>query len=679
REAIATFDDLTVAAAPTLPHVEDFEDGVADFFFPAGGWAVSGGRYEAQPPAGSNAASLLGLSEPLPDEFDLGATVHGLNGGAGYSRNGLLIFDYRGPSDFAYAGGFFGAGEWRMGRYDGTNWSVDASHGEGLSTQQDYVLLLTVRDGRATLSVDGSQKLTHDFGTNLSGGRVGVGTDNAQAQFDDFAVTASADNVGPRVLEVLVVGTAWTGAFTDALAAAGIGGAHGFTVSTGPDQHLALPWTNGDQVTMRFDEAVTVSAGDLSVTHSAGSFGVTGVSYDALTNTATWTLDAALTSDHVQITLADTVTDGATNALDGEWVDGQSTMSGDGTPGGAMSMTLHVQVGSSDRDDATSIYDVSVIRSALGSSAGDAGYSPHADLNGDGTVTSDDFDGLLANQGRSLDTVAGGGAGAMSMTLEGVDQLVTTPSDAPLNGSMDIVVRTADGNPVDLLDYSVRVALTGPAGVSLTGGGAATSNPATTGPNPPGLLNTDGHVDALPQAYYLGTANFDGSVMAVADGSGLVRLDYEVAPGTIGIFTFEIVVSGPADTALVASDESTVALTVNSPQLTVTIPGDTNGDFVVGTDDLGAVLSNFTRNVAPGDLQSGDLTGDGVVGAEDLGLVLSTFADSGTARSTSLATASAAADRARLTRWHGWKATRDRAVAGARFFTLVSRAEGGPL
>ena len=653
REAHATFDDLSVSAGPVVPHVEDFEDGIADFLFANAGWSVTSGRYEARPDAGVDAVSALALSQALPDRFDLGATVRGLTS-AGQSRNGLLVFDYLGPSDFGYAGGFFGAGAWRIGRYDGTTWSVASSHSESLFTDVDYALSLAVRDGVATLSAGGVEKVTHDFGTSLSGGRVGLGTNDAVAEFDDLSLTEVTDDVGPRVVEVLAGGGSWTTGFTDALSASGAGSAHGYRVSTGLEQHRALPWTNVDAVSMRFDEAVTVSAGDLSVTHSSGSYGVTGVTYDPSTHTATWTLDASLSADHVQIMLADSVADAASNALDGEWVDGQSTVSGDGTAGGALSMTLHVQTGSSDQDDATSIYDVSVVRAALGASSGDGAYSPYADLNGDGTVTSDDFDGLLANQGRSLAAVAGGGAGAMSVTLEGSDQLVTTPSGTPSSGSMDIVLRTSDGNPVDLLDYSVRVGLAGASGVTLTGGGEATVSPAATGPNPPGLLNTGGFLDA--PTYYLGTANFAGTVMPVADGSGLIRVNYEVASGALGTWTFEIVVGGPADTALVGADESTVALTVDAPQLTVTIPGDATGDLVVGADDLGAVLGNFTRNVTPGDLRSGDLTGDGVVGTEDLGLVLSTFTNVGVPSS-----ATASAMQSQLSRWHGWKASRNAA------------------
>ncbi|MAE66258.1 MAG: hypothetical protein CMJ18_18460 [Phycisphaeraceae bacterium] len=60
------------------------------------------------------------------------------------------------------------------------------------------------------------------------------------------------------------------------------------------------------------------------------------------------------------------------------------------------------------------------------------------------------------------------------------------------------------------------------------------------------------------------------------------------------------------------------------------MPGDLNGDHVVGADDLALVLSHFGQSVPIGDRSRGDLTGpdgepDGIVGADDLSLVLAHF------------------------------------------------------
>lgn len=55
-------------------------------------------------------------------------------------------------------------------------------------------------------------------------------------------------------------------------------------------------------------------------------------------------------------------------------------------------------------------------------------------------------------------------------------------------------------------------------------------------------------------------------------------------------------------------------------------PADVNGDLVVNTLDLGAVLNNFGASVTTG--TSGDLNNDGVVNTLDLGIVLSHFGSS---------------------------------------------------
>ncbi len=51
------------------------------------------------------------------------------------------------------------------------------------------------------------------------------------------------------------------------------------------------------------------------------------------------------------------------------------------------------------------------------------------------------------------------------------------------------------------------------------------------------------------------------------------------------------------------------------------IPGDLNGDGVVGSADLDIVRAHWGATVSPGDLTQGDATGDGTVGSADLDLV----------------------------------------------------------
>ena len=51
------------------------------------------------------------------------------------------------------------------------------------------------------------------------------------------------------------------------------------------------------------------------------------------------------------------------------------------------------------------------------------------------------------------------------------------------------------------------------------------------------------------------------------------------------------------------------------------VPGDLNGDGMVGGDDLDIVRANWGRSVVAGSLLDGDPSGDGVVGGDDLDIV----------------------------------------------------------
>ncbi|MAE64914.1 MAG: hypothetical protein CMJ18_11650 [Phycisphaeraceae bacterium] len=466
--------------------------------------------------------------------------------------------------------------------------------------------------------------------------------------------TVSVVPLPPRVTSVLIGGTAWTGAFLDALEPAGSGGARGYAIPVGSVAQLdPLPWTDADQVIIRFDEPVNVVQSDLLLRGTLGPDGVEDANDDYafsgfLTETgpagafqAVWTLSSPLATDRLLLVLDDanvTATDSAA-ALDGEWVDGVSQFpSGDLTAGGDFEFRFDAARADVDRDGAATIFDIKPVRDALGASAGDPAYSIFADLDGDAIVDDLDKQPLRADLGRVLPAAAPQRApaqgAAATITLTGQDRVVTTPDFAAGTGSVDIVLDTDDGSSVSLLNYSVRVRLEGPGAgtqVALTGGGQATVSPAATAPDP---LNAGGNTDRLPTEYYHGTVNFTASPFAVDHRDGLIRVDYEIQPGALGVYTFEIVTGQSHDTALIAdATNAAAAFTVTAPRLIVTILGDLDGDFTVGVNDLQIVLANFTRQVPVGDLSQGDVSGpdgilDGIVGSDDLQAILQNFTNS---------------------------------------------------
>ena len=193
RNAVAAFDDLAIRPPPTLPHRENFDAGFAPHFDPtAGNWSVSAqGWYRGSAPPGSHATALLALPEPLPDSYIVRSTARTTDGGGGFWKNMLLVFDHVAPDTFKYAGGFTGSNLWQIGHVIDGAWHTDASGVSAIDPDTDYALQLEVDGGRATLTVDGREQATHVFAGPVNGGRIGVGARNAVALFDDLAVIAA--------------------------------------------------------------------------------------------------------------------------------------------------------------------------------------------------------------------------------------------------------------------------------------------------------------------------------------------------------------------------------------------------------------------------------------------------------------------------------------------------------
>ncbi len=203
-------------------------------------------------------------------------------------------------------------------------------------------------------------------------------------------VTGGADGVAPTVTGVYVSGSLWSPDFLNTIDPAT---GQGYLASNGVDQLLALPWANLDRVSIVFDEDVTVGQNDLVISGVNASYTFSAFSYDSPTRTAMWTLDAPIGVDKLRLDLADTVTDLAGNALDGEWTDGVSTASGNGTTGGSLSMRLNVLPGDTVNSASPIVLgnDLIYVRDRLGETFNDAGFSVWADLNGDGSISNDDL------------------------------------------------------------------------------------------------------------------------------------------------------------------------------------------------------------------------------------------------------------------------------------------------
>jgi len=231
--------------------------------------------------------------------------------------------------------------------------------------------------------------------------------------------SAAVDATPPAVDCVLVASSTWGAAFLAEL------GGVGYALPTGASQLDVLPWLALDQVIIVFSEDALVVQEDLALYGvSVAQYATSGFRYDADSQTATWTLSAPLAADKLLLSLADTVTDAAGNALDGEWADGISMCgSGDGQAGGDFVYRLNVLPGDVDQNGEVRSSDVIKVRRRGNTAWGDPEYSPHSDVDGSGEIRSSDVIKVrrLGNtalpSGEPTPPPAGGGAGDVDALL----------------------------------------------------------------------------------------------------------------------------------------------------------------------------------------------------------------------------------------------------------------------
>jgi hypothetical protein len=167
----------------------------------------------------------------------------------------------------------------------------------------------------------------------------------------------------------------------------------------GPEQLGTLAWNNVDQIRITFSEDVVVDIDDLQLLGVEGSeYAASGFHYDAIAATATWRLAEPLAMDRLVLSLSSEVRDSGFGALlDGEWTDGESTVSGDGHAGGEFNFTMIVLPGDVDQSGTVDRSDAARLIRGLGTSEGASVHQ--GDLDGDGRVGLIDLARLQASLG----------------------------------------------------------------------------------------------------------------------------------------------------------------------------------------------------------------------------------------------------------------------------------------
>ena len=249
------------------------------------------------------------------------------------------------------------------------------------------------------------------FGTNYSsfdfqvvdnGGTANGGVDTDATPNKMSFNVSSTDVTSPTVVGVYVNSTAWSASFRDFVdGITGDGSAIGYRVPTGAGQSAILPWINMNQVIVRFSESVgsSLTASDFAIQAIAGLRAdatpgvipvIQGVTYDNATNTAIITLNTSLdASTFTIVATASGVTDVSGNLLDGDWVNGTSSVSGNGTAGGNLNFTMNILPGDTNRDGFVNSADPALI-SGTTRNIGNPLYNQFFDVDGNGSQNTTD-------------------------------------------------------------------------------------------------------------------------------------------------------------------------------------------------------------------------------------------------------------------------------------------------
>ncbi|TXS95200.1 calcium-binding protein [Parahaliea maris] len=151
---------------------------------------LSSGMLEASPAAqGGEVVGLYPLGTQQPMYTEVLVTINADKDKAGFKSNGYVIFDYRGPEDFKFAGADLATNKLQIGHRDASGWVIDTQVNVQLRANQDFDLTVVLFGTRATAYVDQGINASFDFGEALNNNSMlGLGTDNAIARFDDFQV-----------------------------------------------------------------------------------------------------------------------------------------------------------------------------------------------------------------------------------------------------------------------------------------------------------------------------------------------------------------------------------------------------------------------------------------------------------------------------------------------------------
>jgi hypothetical protein len=177
---------VVVVTAGPLPIADDFSDNLAqDFLYDGSQWQVSGERLTAIAKEANFAGVLIG--EPLPAGVEFNATMN-IQSVNGFNRNGYFVFDYTDETNYKFIGANVNGRRWEVAEVSGGATTIRKTLGATIRTGQDYQMQMIIEDSKATLVVDGIEKLTYSFDESLNQGGMALYTNRSKTQFDNVIV-----------------------------------------------------------------------------------------------------------------------------------------------------------------------------------------------------------------------------------------------------------------------------------------------------------------------------------------------------------------------------------------------------------------------------------------------------------------------------------------------------------
>jgi S-formylglutathione hydrolase FrmB len=197
----------------------------------------------------------------------------------------------------------------------------------------------------------------------------------------------------PKVVALHVRSQTWHSSYLNLLASQRLGDAAlGYSVPDGPTQGNPISWSSIDTLTLVFSKDVSINSTNLVLNGSTNGSPIpitrtfTYSQIDSTQFAATWTFSSFLPSGKYLASLTETVTDTLGFALDGEWMDGVSTTSGNGIPGGNFTYRINVLHGDFNASNSVSLIDYAMVKRGSGRSVGDDGFDYRLDMDGSSSV-----------------------------------------------------------------------------------------------------------------------------------------------------------------------------------------------------------------------------------------------------------------------------------------------------